>query len=97
MLTASRDAHWSPELLLYAWHNAAKVTALEAELGAFIANPAKRRASLAPAPKQARAIAHQVAAGYGLASQSFGAEPNRHLQLFKARVRALLAACPLLC
>ena len=37
--------------------------------------------------KQARKIQHEVASAYGIATHSFGAEPNRHLQVFKARAR----------
>lgn len=78
-----RDAHYSPELLLYAWHNRSKVEALERQLADFVADSVKKRTSLAPMPKQQRHIAHLLAEQYGLASQSFGAEPNRYLQLFK--------------
>ncbi len=80
-----RDAHYSPELLLYAWHNRAAVEDLERQLADFVADGAKKRASLAAAPKQARHIAHLLAEQYGLATQSFGAEPNRCVQLFKVR------------
>lgn len=80
-----RDAHYSPELLLYAWHNRAAVEDLERQLADFVADGARKRASLAPAPKQARHIAHLLAEQYGLATQSFGSEPNRHVQLFKVR------------
>ncbi|CAL8468912.1 g8453 [Coccomyxa elongata] len=84
-----RDAHYTPELLLYAWHNRPAVEALERQLADFVAEAGKKRASLAPAPKQARHIQHALADQYGLASQSFGAEPNRHVQLFKAAHAAL--------
>lgn len=30
-----------------------------------------------------RAVAHELAAQYGLASQSYGAEPQRYVELFK--------------
>ncbi|EIE26925.1 hypothetical protein COCSUDRAFT_46285 [Coccomyxa subellipsoidea C-169] len=80
---AMQDAHYSPELLLYAWHNRAAVEDLERQLADFVADGAKKRASLAAAPKQARHIAHLLAEQYGLATQSFGAEPNRCVQLFK--------------
>ncbi|BDA43092.1 probable E3 ubiquitin-protein ligase ZNF598 at N-terminal half [Coccomyxa sp. Obi] len=84
-----RDVHYTPELLLYAWHNRSAVEALERQLADFVADAGKKRASLAPAPKQARHIQHVLADQYGLASQSFGAEPNRHVQLFKAAHAAL--------
>jgi len=77
--------------LLYAWHNRPKVEALERQLADFVTDPVKKRASLAPMPKQQRHIAHLLAEQYGLASQSFGAEPNRYLQLFK--VTSALLQC----
>ncbi len=79
---ASRDVHWSAELLHYAWHNKAKVQAMEAQLDDF-ANSAQKRRSLPSMPKQERHIMHQLADSYGLATQSFGSEPARHIDVFK--------------
>lgn len=42
------------------------------------------RTSLPPDTPARRAAVHQLATHYGLASQSFGQEPNRHIDLFKA-------------
>lgn len=83
LAATGRDAHYTPELLLYAWHNRSAVEALERQLADFVADTGKKRASLAPAPKQARHIQHALVDQYGLASQSFGAEPNRYVQVFK--------------
>ena len=66
----------------YAWHNRDKVQAMEAQLAAFAGSAQKRR-SLPNAPKQERHIMHQLAQAYGLATQSFGAEPARHIDVFK--------------
>lgn len=80
-----RDAHYTPELLLYAWHNRTTVLALEAQLQDFLRDATKKRVALPPAPRPQRQVAHELAAQYGLATQSFGSEPARHIQLFKAR------------
>ena len=77
-----RDVHWSAELLHYAWHNRAKVQAMEAQLEDFAGSAQKRR-SLPSMPKQERHIMHQLTDSYGLATQSFGAEPARHIDIFK--------------
>jgi hypothetical protein len=79
---ACRDVHWSAELMHYAWHNRDKVQAMEAQLADFAGSAQKRR-SLPNTPKQERHIMHQLAQAYGLATQSFGAEPARHIDVFK--------------
>lgn len=58
---------------------------MEAQLGWFLAAIAKKRCSLPPMPKQERHVLHMLAQEYGLATQSFGAEPNRYVDLFKVR------------
>ena len=42
------------------------------------------RLSLPPGSSDQRRLLHQVATHYGLASQSFGSEARRHIDLFKA-------------
>ena len=79
---ACRDVQWSAELLHYAWHHKAKVIDMEAQLADLVSSAQKRR-SLPNAPKQERHVMHQLAAAYGLSSQSFGSEPARHIDLFK--------------
>lgn len=90
MCVASREVHWSGELLHYAWHNKAKVQAMEAQLEDFASSAQKRR-SLPSMPKQERHIMHQLAASYGLATQSFGAEPARHVDIFKVGTTSVFA------
>ena len=85
MSLVSRDVRWSAELLHYAWHNRAKVQAMEAQLEDFASSAQKRR-SLPSMPKQERHIMHQLADSYGLATQSFGSEPARHIDIFKVKV-----------
>ena len=80
--SACREVHWSAELLHYAWHNRGKVQAMETELADF-AGAAQKRRSLPIAPKQERHVMHQLAAAYGIPTQSFGSEPARHVDLFK--------------
>ena len=79
---ACREVHWPAELMHYAWHNRDKVQAMEAQLADFLGAAQKRR-SLPKAPKQERHVMHQLAQAYGLATQSFGAEPARHIDVFK--------------
>ena len=86
---------WSAELLHYAWHHKAKVLDMEAQLADLVSSAQKRR-SLPNAPKQERHVMHQLAAAYGLSSQSFGSEPARHIDLFKvsrAKISPLPASC----
>jgi len=73
---------WSAEVLHYAWHNKAKVQAMEALVADFASSAQKRR-SLPSMPKQERHIMHQLAQAHGMASQSFGADPARHIDIFK--------------
>ena len=96
MCLLSRDVHWSAELLHYAWHNKAKVQAMEAQLEDFASSAQKRR-SLPSMPKQERHIMHQLADSYGLATQSFGSEPARHIDIFKVTVASESAALQLAC
>ena len=55
---------------------------MEAQLEDFAGSAQKRR-SLPSMPKQERHIMHQLTDSYGLATQSFGAEPARHIDIFK--------------
>jgi hypothetical protein len=82
-----REAHYPADLLLYAWHNRAKVEAMEAQLTGLLAATSKKRCSMPPMPKQERHYLRLLAEQYGLATQSFGAEPNRHVDLFKVSRR----------
>ncbi len=82
LCSACREVHWSAELLHYAWHNRGKVQAMEAQLADLVGSAQKRR-SLPSAPRQERHIMHQLAQAYGLATQSFGAEPARHIDVFR--------------
>lgn len=34
-------------------------------------------------PREQRAVAHELAQQYGLATQSYGSEPQRYVELFK--------------
>ena len=44
----------------------------------------KRRESLPPMPKQKRAIVHELAKVYGIATASYDNEPRRHVDLFRS-------------
>ena len=36
-------------------------------------------------PRALRELVHQLATQYGFASQSYGSDPRRHIELFKVR------------
>lgn len=57
------------------------------------------RHSLAAMQRDMRAVAHELAQQYGLATQSYGQEPHRHVELFKTDTAGvpskLLSRCKL--
>ena len=85
---STRTDEYASDLLHFAWHNRDAVVALEGLLADFVADSAAARRSAPPAPESVRKIVHGLAPHYGLASQSFGSGPRRHVELFKAGRRA---------
>ena len=71
----------------------------ERALATLLADPAAKRAALGAMPAPARRAAHQLAEAYGLTTASVGAEPGRHVVVYKARPPAAPAAarCSCLC
>ena len=57
---------------------------------AFVESP-ERQHNLPAMPKAQREAAHQMAEAFGLITQSYGQEPNRHIRLIK--VSRLLLRC----
>ncbi|KAK9815654.1 hypothetical protein WJX72_007454 [[Myrmecia] bisecta] len=80
----NRTPHYSQELLLYAWNNPYWIDGVEHALAAFANDKAKKRQRMAPMPRQQRAMAHALAAEYGLTTQSIGTEPARCVELFQS-------------
>ena len=74
----------------------AEVQALERSLGLFLADTSVQRTALPPAPARTRALQHQLAAQYGLASHSTGSEPRRRVELVKVCAARLQSFCCLL-
>ena len=61
-----------------------RVRDLEHDLARFLADARARRLSLGPFPREWRALVHELAGHYGLASQGRGQEPRRCIDLLKA-------------
>ena len=87
-MLARRAAAYPPELALFGFRNRAWLAEAERALAALLADPAAKRAALGAAPAPARRAAHQLAEAYGLTTASVGAEPGRHVVVYKARPRA---------
>lgn len=80
-----RTPTYSPALLAAAKKDPLFFEGLEAEWGAFLADPARQRLVLAPMPHKQRALVHEYAEeGWGFTSSSNGQEPQRAVTLFKA-------------
>ena len=57
---------------------------LERRIEAFLSSDG-RRESLPPMARPQRAVVHEVAKVYGLATCSYDNEPNRHVDLFRTQ------------
>lgn len=47
----------------------------------------QQRYSFPPMSREQRRVVHEMAAAFGLATQSFGGDSTRHIQLFKVQLR----------
>ena len=79
---AESSVQFSAEALAVARAQPTWVASIEELLASFIAG-GKRRESLPPMPKVQRAIVHELATLYGLATASYDNEPRRHVDLFR--------------
>ena len=89
----TRAVTFPPDLILMANNVPGVVAQVEASFAAFLADPGAKRASLPPMPRSQRALAHALAAQYGLASHSLKAEPNRCVEVFKSPNSAPPSRC----
>ena len=79
---AESSLQFSAEALAAARSRPKFVEGLEASLAALLAGD-KRRESLAPMPKPDRALVHELAKVYGIATASYDDGPRRHVDLFR--------------
>ena len=85
-----RDATYSGELLAAAKVEPAFIKQLEMELSAFVLDEARSKRRVLPAMvREHRALAHQLAEQYGMATQSVGHEPKRSVELFRTDTTSL--------
>lgn len=79
-------AVYPPELQLFAARERGWLAGAERALAEVLGDAGRRqRWDLDPMPRPQRKALHQLAAQYGLTTTSQGAEPSRHVVVWKAR------------
>ena len=80
---SSSNAAFSAEAINMARTQPAWILSAERHLEAFLTGDA-RRESLPPMTRPQRAVVHELAKNYGIATASYGDEPRRHVDLFRS-------------
>lgn len=80
---ASSAKAFTAETLALARESPDLVAQLERRLDAFVAGAARREA-LEPMTRKQRALVHELARHYGIATASYDPEPRRHVDLFRS-------------
>ncbi|KAI3426465.1 hypothetical protein D9Q98_008832 [Chlorella vulgaris] len=79
----NKTATYNGLLLSAAQRHPRFVEGVERQLAEFVVDKQSRRVSLSSMPREQRAVVHAMAEQYGLASTSFGQDPQRYVELFK--------------